>query len=48
MNDLWWELPPNSTQGCEVDGIPLDCHIHIGGTEVRGVRLWMLGRAIKV
>lgn len=35
MTGLFWQLPTDSTKGCEVDGIPLDCHIQKGGTEVR-------------
>jgi hypothetical protein len=34
MSSLFWALPVSHTQGCKVDGIPLDCHIQSGGTEV--------------
>lgn len=34
MTGLFWNLPTSHTQGCKVDGIPLDCHIQNGGTEV--------------
>lgn len=35
MTSLFWALPVSQTNGCQVDGIPLDCHIQSGGTEVR-------------
>ena len=35
MTGLFWQLPTTHTQGCKVDGIPLDCHMQNGGTEVR-------------
>jgi len=35
MTSLFWALPVSQTNGCQVDGIPLDCHIQNGGTEVR-------------
>jgi hypothetical protein len=34
MTGLFWNLPVSHTHGCQVDGIPLDCHIQNGGTEV--------------
>jgi hypothetical protein len=34
MTGLFWQLPVSHTQGCQVDGIPLDCHIQNGGTKV--------------
>jgi hypothetical protein len=35
MTGLFWQLRTTHTEGCKVDGIPLDCHIQNGGTEVR-------------
>ena len=35
MTGLFWQLPTTHTEGCKVDGIPLDCRIQNGGTEVR-------------
>jgi hypothetical protein len=34
MTSLFWQLPVHGTDGCSVDGVPLDCHIQNGGTEV--------------
>jgi hypothetical protein len=35
MTNLAWPFPINTTNGCKLDGVPLDCRIHKGGTEVR-------------
>jgi len=34
MTSLFWELPQGRVRGCQVDGIPLDCRIHMGGSKV--------------
>jgi hypothetical protein len=34
MTSLFWQLPVHGTDGCSVDGVPLNCHIQNGGTEV--------------
>jgi hypothetical protein len=34
MTTLMFDFPKDTTKGCQVDGIPLDCRIHNGGTEV--------------
>jgi hypothetical protein len=42
MTGLFWQLPSTHTEGCHVDGIPLDCYIQMGGSEVSSVTLWCL------
>jgi hypothetical protein len=37
MTGLFWQLPTTHTDGCNVDGIPLECHIQMGGSEVSSV-----------
>jgi hypothetical protein len=37
MTGLFWQLPTDHLKGCEVDGVPLTCHIQNGGNEVRGM-----------
>jgi hypothetical protein len=35
MTLLMFDFPTDTTKGCQVDGIPLDCRLQNGGTEVK-------------
>lgn len=37
MTSLFWPLPMHATDGCQVDGVTLDCHVQMGGDEVRAM-----------
>jgi hypothetical protein len=37
MTGLFWQLPTDHLKGCEVDGVPLTCHIQNGGNEVSDI-----------